>query len=611
MDGRAFPDYSGELISRRFLVLLFADIADSTRIMAQLDTEESFKLVNRTISLMKRDVRKYKGKVIKVPGDGVLAVFGANIASQNDAFQACLAAREMHRSIEEAAAGDPVLRAVRLRVGIHAGNVIVHGSGRGEEAGFDTTGYAVNATHKIEACCPPGETLVSDDVATLAGGWLTSDAFELEDINQDAAGLSPRLLRALSSSFTVEDLLEKNRIGLTGREKELRALCDCLDSEARSCESAGIIGLSGIGKSRLALEVIETARQSGWHVLQSRGLDFLSLSSYSALTQLIPQLLGLDGRGRRQDSQERLQGLQRENGLIAAPLLDVMGFETDDPAYSRSEPAAKAAAIADSFLQLFEICKASHAQILLMIEDLHLIDQRSFDILLRLRQQLCGKAFKLLCTSRPEGRVMLDRLSSMMLTLGPLGRQDALALIAKLSPREHPLRENIAREIVDRTNGQPFGILAYLRSVAGRGDISIDDLPASIEASVQAQRDRLSEPALNILDCIVVSNGGLEAPLQRALFGAGDDDAQALEELLGADLVVRDGEQKIRLEHDLVGHASLRFMLKADRRRLHERLLQALESQTEFEAPVERLARHAEGAGQLEHALGYYWKACL
>lgn len=609
MTTRAISDRPGEALTRRFLVLLFADIVGSTRLMSGMDPEDAYQLFSRAIAIMKADVRRYRGMVVKVPGDGVLAVFGANGASQNDALQACLAAREMHKSIEAAAANDPDLKSIALRIGIHAGNVIIHGSESDYGSALDTRGYAVNAAHKIEAACPPSETLVSDDVAALAGDWLVAEPFRAAGLSAEAASLSPRLVQSLSSDFTVESLFQKSRHALQGRAGELEMVCNALNSSSNETASVGIIGQAGIGKSRLTLEVIDRFRCNGWRILESRGLDFLSLSSYSALIPVVPGLLGLSENANAEAIEAALQDASRQHGLHVAPLLDMIGIDFFDAGYQRSDPVAKAAAISQSVVQLFELNLSTENRLLLVVEDIHLIDQRSITLLTDLQQNLSEKGFKLLASSRPEGRGILDQLGARTLSLGPLEKPDALNLVAQLWDRQTPLAPDIAEAIVERASRLPFGIVAYLRSLSGACQISIDDIPASIEASVQSQRDRLSQSALLALDYIVISGGALETAVQDKLFDR--DAASALDELASCDLIVRDAEGTCSLDHDLIGDASLRFILKADREALHGRLLEALETQTEFRVPAERLARHAREAGQLIDALKYYWKACL
>ena len=60
---------------------------------------------------------------------------------------------------------------------------------------------------------------------------------------------------------------------LTGRTPELALLRSCLDEVERSCGRALLLtGEQGIGKTRLAHELLADARQRGWQVLEGRGL---------------------------------------------------------------------------------------------------------------------------------------------------------------------------------------------------------------------------------------------------------------------------------------------------------------------------------------------------
>ena len=85
---------------RRNVTLLFADLSGFTGLSQRLDSEELFVLIQQYDSLLSRCVYKFEGMVDKFIGDGVMAIFGAPIAQENNAEMAIRCALEMQQELE-------------------------------------------------------------------------------------------------------------------------------------------------------------------------------------------------------------------------------------------------------------------------------------------------------------------------------------------------------------------------------------------------------------------------------------------------------------------------------------------------------------------------------
>jgi adenylate cyclase len=151
---------------RRFVVVLFADIAGFTWLSEDLDPEEATMLVNRCLSVMAAAVVRHGGRVDNYTGDGLMALFGLPEASEDDperALRAALAMREQVASLRF----DFVSSPINLHIGLACGPVIivrVGGEGWKEHA---VVGASVNLAADLEAVSASGQTLVSEDVVRL------------------------------------------------------------------------------------------------------------------------------------------------------------------------------------------------------------------------------------------------------------------------------------------------------------------------------------------------------------------------------------------------------------------------------------------------------------
>ena len=114
---RALSATGGE---RKQLSILFADISNSTWLIQNADPEDAMRRIQPAINAMRRGVERYDGIVNKVQGDGVMALFGAPVPREDHAVRACGAALALQAALAEL--GD---RDLRIRVGVHSGEVIL------------------------------------------------------------------------------------------------------------------------------------------------------------------------------------------------------------------------------------------------------------------------------------------------------------------------------------------------------------------------------------------------------------------------------------------------------------------------------------------------------
>ena len=111
----------------------------------------------------------------KFIGDGVLAVFGAPRAHEDDPERAVLAALAIQRAIDELNEADPLLR-LSARMGINTGEVVVSFA-EGPVIGERITGDVVNTASRLQSVAEPGGIVVGE--ATYRA---TRDRFEYREL---------------------------------------------------------------------------------------------------------------------------------------------------------------------------------------------------------------------------------------------------------------------------------------------------------------------------------------------------------------------------------------------------------------------------------------------
>nr|MBA2625555.1 adenylate/guanylate cyclase domain-containing protein [Acidimicrobiia bacterium] len=107
---------------RRVVTVLFGDLVGYTALSETRDPEQVKNLVDLCFARLASDITSYGGRVDKVVGDALVAIFGAPQAHEDDAERAVRAALQMLRTIEQLA---PRLGTLRMRIGVNSGEVLV------------------------------------------------------------------------------------------------------------------------------------------------------------------------------------------------------------------------------------------------------------------------------------------------------------------------------------------------------------------------------------------------------------------------------------------------------------------------------------------------------
>lgn len=138
---------------RKFLAILFADLAGFTKLAEQTQAEQVADILHQVLTAHSRIIVKHAGTLDKYLGDAVMAFWGAPVSCENSIEKAVAAAIEMNAtcvklSEELKRQGLPELK---LRIGVNYGEVIV--GHLGSDILFDYTciGDAVNQAARLES----------------------------------------------------------------------------------------------------------------------------------------------------------------------------------------------------------------------------------------------------------------------------------------------------------------------------------------------------------------------------------------------------------------------------------------------------------------------------
>ncbi len=616
---------------RRQITVMFCDLVGSTALSARLDPEDMREIVGAYYRCCADLITEAGGFVARYMGDGVLAYFGYPQAHEDDDERAVRAGLALVEAVPKltTAARAPL----QVRVGIATGLVVVGdlvGSGEAQERGI--VGDTPNLAARLQSIAEPNTVVIADSTRRLLG-----NLFELRDlgVRNDLKGIAGparawAALRASSVGSRFDALHTTGLTALVGREEESELLLRRW-SRAKTGEGQVVLlsGEAGIGKSRLTAALLE--RLSGEPHARLRYFCSPQRTD-SAFHPIIGQLERAAGLAYDDKSRAKLDKLDAVLAKTSTSPRDAALFAemlslSNDGRYLVQElsPEQRRQRTLEALMsQLAGL--AGQNPVLMIFEDVHWIDPTSLELLGRVVDRIKILPALLIVTFRPEFTApWVGQSHVTSLTLNRLGEREAADIIARLVGSK-ALPADVLAEIVERTDGIPLFVEEMTKAVLeaeseGRARRTVAAVPspalavpASLHASLMARLDRLG-PAKEVAQIgSAIGREFSHALLALVVRKSEAELGSALDRLVEAGLLFREGvppQASYLFKHALVQDAAYGTLLRENRRALHARIAQTLESQfaETAESRPEILARHCTEAGLIEKAAGLWGRA--
>ncbi|TMJ95545.1 MAG: adenylate cyclase, partial [Alphaproteobacteria bacterium] len=568
--------------------------------------------------------------VARYLGDGVLVYFGYPHAHEDDAERAVRAGLELIAAV----AGLKTCAPLQVRVGIATGLVVVGHlipSGESEERGI--VGDTPNLAARLQSIAEPNMVVIAESTRRLLGSFFQLDDLGMKSLKGIGGPVRAwAVLRASSVEGRFEALHATDLTALVGREEESELLLRRW-SKAKTGEGQVVLltGEAGIGKSRLAVALVERLVGEPYTRLRY----FCSPQhTNSALYPIISQMERAAGLAHDDTPQAKLDKLnavleQTSTSIEDAALFAQMLSLPNDGRYPLLEltPQQRRQRTLEALTAQAAKLATRHP-VLMIFEDAHWADPTSLELLNRTVDRIKTVPALLIVTFRPEFKAPWAENSHVTsVTLNRLGKGEVAALIARLVGNKE-LPADVMAEILERTDGIPLFVEEMTKAVleaegeveARRTVAAIPSpalrVPASLHASLMARLDRLG-PAKELAQIGAAIGREFSHPLLAAVVRKPEAELQtALDRLIGAGLLLRQSSaphETYFFKHALVRDAAYSTLLREQRRALHGRIAETLESQFPevSEKQPELLARHCTEAGQIEKAAALWGKAGL
>ncbi|HEY3050134.1 MAG TPA: ABC transporter substrate-binding protein [Gaiellaceae bacterium] len=603
---------------RKAVTALDADVVGSTALAERLDAEEVKLVVGEAIARMVAAVEALGGTVKDLAGDGILALFGAPVAHEDDAERAVRAglriADDMAGYGSEVAAGWGV-DGFAVRIGVNTGSVVLGPVGGGSRVEYGAVGDTINTAARLQKAADRGTVLVGESTYQLVEtlfDWDGPKQLSLKGKQDEVVAYQATAVRSVPGRARGVLGVETPFVG---REEQLAAAREAADAVLGG--TGGILfitGEAGIGKSRLGAELrtlVETAEspQGSPLWLEGRCVSYGESLPYWPYRDVLREWLGVSLQEpelrMRVSLRREVERLFGERALEIYPYLGaLLGLTLEADAASRLAELSPEAAQYRTFEVVGELITrlAEERPVVLAIDDLHWADATSLQLTEQLLAITDTAAVLVLIKHRPEPDHPSWRVKAIAAERYPhRSRELALGALSGDAHRElldslfgaGTIPPELEQQILDGAEGNPFYLEELVGTLTETGVLVREDgswrfdhqaeivIPPTVEKVILARIDRLSSDDRDVLTAASVLGRRFGLPLLEGVTGGDGSLQESLNALQRVDLIRearRWPEPEYRFKHALIQEAAYRTLLAADRERLHCRALSWLEA---------------------------------
>ena len=433
---------------RRTVTIVFCDLKGSTSLGENLDPEALHEVKDRYFSAMAAEITRHGGKIEKYIGDAIMAVFGLPLPHEDDALRAVRAAAGMQAALGKVNADLGARYGVSLanRTGVNTGEVVANDDPTADQK--LVTGDAVNVTARLEQAAPENQIYLGETTYRLV-----RDAVEVEAVEPlELKGKQERVAAfRLVSARGLDGYARREDSPMVGREEELAAVDEALREAAASRQArlVTIIGDAGMGKSRLAREVIARAGANA-RVVRGRCLPYGDGITFWPLRDIAGGAADIRFDDTPEEGTAKLAALVHDAD-VAARLAAAIGLS--DAAF----PMHEFNWAARKFLETL----AADGPLVALVDDIHWAEGAFLDLIEHVLHTAEDASILLLATSRHD---LLEKRpdwgqgpAAVRLVLRPLTDESA-AQVARNLLGASDLPADVVTRIIDAAEGNPLYI---------------------------------------------------------------------------------------------------------------------------------------------------------
>ncbi len=579
---------------RRVVTVLFGDLSDFTAWAEDLDPERVGEVTDRVLAALARIVVDVGGHVDKLTGDGIMAVFGAPTAHEDDAERAVRAAVAMQHEVVQLIADElGGGRRLGLRVGLNTGEVL---AGVQAALAYTVVGDTVNTASRLSDAASIGSVFAGRDTAvatmTLAS-WRALPPLRLKGKREPVAAYELVSLRPT----TTGQLGLGDDAPFVGRETEVARLVGAsLDvAEGGVPRTIFVTGEAGVGKTRTIGELVRFASElPDARVLWGRAMPYGEGRHLAPLVELVRTACGITDADSNREAAERVRRtLARLEhpapsfwvpGAVAERLMHLLGVSLDgDGSISRDAATVDPHGRDSVFEAVAALLRALAIEgpLLVVLDDLQWASRELREAIGEVARRLRGPVLLVLIARESPD---IPGLNPLNITLGRLDDAASRRLLRTyLGGGE--LADPLRSALLSRAQGNPYFLAELLHLLVDRGllrqvgdsweasgPLPADALPAAVQSVLAARIDGLDPIARSVLrTASVIGMRPFPEAIEFVDERPAEEVRKALAELTARQLLraPQGGDNLWQFTHPMARDVAYKSLPKAERARRH------------------------------------------
>jgi len=618
---------------RKQVAVMFCDMEGFTQLTERLGPEEAYSVMDQVYEILIHKVHDYEGTVNEMTGDGIMALFGAPIALEDAPQRAIRSSLAIHREIakfsDQLKQQKKDIPAVKMRIGINTGPVVVGTVGNDLRVEFKAVGDTVNLASRMEGLAEPGATYVTEDTFKLTEGFFRFEALGQKQVKGKEEPVNVYCVIAPSTRRTRFDVsAERGLTPFVGRERKLELLLDGFErAKGGRGQAFSIVSEAGVGKSRLLYEFRKAVANEDVTFLEGRCLSYSRGVSYHPVIDILKANFDIregDGDSEIRGKVKRgLKILGADEVSILPYLLELFSVKESGIEKIPLSPEARKDRIIEAINRI--TLKGSEIRpLILAYEDLHWVDRSSEDVLKYVLESIPGARVLMIFTYRPEFvHTWGARSYHSQVNLNRLSNRESLIMVSYLLGTEE-LDKELEEFILEKTEGVPFFIEELIKSFKDLTIIEVADkryritkdlravtIPATIQDVIMARVDSLPEGTKDLLQTISVVGRESSYDLIKRLTGLTEQELLShLSGLKDSELIYERGiypQSTYIFKHALTRDVVYDSILSKRRKKLHGHVGNAIEElyKDNINEHYEVLAEHYIASENYEKAAEY------
>jgi class 3 adenylate cyclase/tetratricopeptide (TPR) repeat protein len=585
---------------RKLVTVLFADMAGYVSLSEKLDPEEVQQIMDGLLRILMDEIHRFEGTINQFIGDGVMALFGAPLAHEEHAQNACYAALAIQKNLAEYSekvkkdCGQEIL----MRIGLNSGPVVVGSIGDDLRMDYTAIGDTINLASRMERMAKPGSIFITENTYKTVKNFFKFESLgkhpvkgkeELQEVYE--------LLKSSEVKTKIEAAMVSGLTKFVGRKKEMESLQDILE-KARSGfgQVVGIVGEAGVGKSRLILEMRNVFPKEEYLYLEGRCLHYGGSKAFLPLLDILRSYFEIEEGDPtyliNRKMREKIHTLDEKLNILPS-FQELLSLKVEEEAFLKLEPRQKRERIFESLRDLF-IRESQNKPLVLVIEDLHWIDKTSEEFLDYLIGWLANTPILLILLYRPEytqrwaSKSYYNNLGLDQLTI------PASAELVQSILGEGKIVPEIRALILGKASGNPLFMEELTHTLLENGSIKRTgnqyvlsqkglnlQVPDSIQGIIAARIDRLEESLKRIMQVASVIGREFAFRILQAILEMEEGLKSHLVNLQGLEFIYEKRlfpELEYIFKHALTQEVAYNSLLLKRRKEIHEKTGKAIET---------------------------------